>query len=93
MEMNPTDLMSEYVSGRFVPPPDSERGRDRESDADIEWGSEWVAPIPDEVDLVTEVAGMMAVFAAERLERVESLRRNALADAHRYGGGVASMVE
>lgn len=93
MEMNPTDLMSEYVSGRFVPPPDSERGRGRESDADIEWGSERVAPIPDDVDLVTEVAGMMAVFAAERLERVESLRRNALADAHRYGGGVASMVE
>ncbi|KRB35785.1 HNH endonuclease [Microbacterium sp. Root180] len=53
---------------------------------------EWVPPVPDDVGLVTEVAGMMAVFAAEQFSRVEGLRRNALADAGRYGV-VAGIVE
>ncbi|MGN8553702.1 UNVERIFIED_CONTAM: HNH endonuclease [Microbacterium sp. SLM126] len=53
---------------------------------------EWVPPVPDDVSLVTEVAGMMAVFAAEQFGRVEGLRRNALADASRYGV-VAGIVE
>ncbi|MGN8552913.1 UNVERIFIED_CONTAM: HNH endonuclease [Microbacterium sp. SLM126] len=54
---------------------------------------EWFPPVPDDVELVTEVAGMMAVFAAEQFARVDALRRNALADAARYGGGVAAIVE
>lgn len=52
----------------------------------------WAAPVPDDVDLVTEVAGMMAVFAAERLQRVDGMRRGALTDAARYGGS-AEIVE
>ncbi len=36
---------------------------------------------------------MMAVFAAQRLMRVEAMRRNALADAARYGGAVQTVVE
>ena len=47
---------------------------------------------PDDVSLVTEVADMLAVFAAQRLERVDRFRRNALADAARYGGGVVEVV-
>ncbi|MCW3493119.1 HNH endonuclease signature motif containing protein [Microbacterium sp. SSM24] len=53
----------------------------------------WVPPVPDDVELVTEVAGMMAVFAAEQFARVDGLRRTALADAGRYGDGVAGIAE
>jgi hypothetical protein len=60
---------------------------------DVAWGEGVVPPVPDDVDLVTEVAGMMAVFAAQRFVRVDVLRRNALADAARYCGGVAEIVE
>ncbi|KQZ83263.1 HNH endonuclease [Microbacterium sp. Root166] len=57
-----------------------------------EWG--WHdAPVPDDVDRVTEVADMMAVFAAQRVLRVEALRRNALDDAARYGGAIESVVD
>ncbi|KQZ84541.1 HNH endonuclease [Microbacterium sp. Root166] len=51
------------------------------------------APVPDDVDRVTEVADMMAVFAAQRVLRVEALRRNALDDAARYGGAIESVVD
>lgn len=61
----------------------------RDEDPDI---ATWAPPAPDDVELVTEVAGMMAVFAAQRFERVDALRRNALADAGRYGGGVPEIV-
>ncbi len=48
---------------------------------------------PDALDLVTEVADMMSVFAAQRFERIDSLRREALDDAERHGGAVAHVVE
>jgi hypothetical protein len=48
---------------------------------------------PDDVARVTEVAAMMSVFAAQRVMRVEAMRRNALEDAARYGGAVVSVVE
>ena len=48
---------------------------------------------PDDVGRVTEVADMMSVFAAQRVMRVDQLRRNALADAAAYGGAVAGVVE
>jgi len=40
---------------------------------DFESGSApgWAAPVPDDVELVTEVSRMMSVFAAERFERNE----------------------
>lgn len=60
-----------------------------DDDPDI---ADWAPPVPDDVGLVTEVAGLMAVFAAERLERVDALRCNALAEAGRYGGGVPEVV-
>ena len=37
--------------------------------------------VPDEVDLVVEVADLMTVFAAQRLQRVDVMRRQALRDA------------
>jgi hypothetical protein len=60
------------------------------------WDAElagWVPPVPDDVGLVTEVAGMMSIFAAQRLERVDMLRCNALADPVLYGGGTRELVE
>ena len=48
---------------------------------------------PDALDLVTEVADMMSVFAAQRFERIDSMRREALDDAERHGGAVAHVVE
>ncbi|QKJ21300.1 DUF222 domain-containing protein [Microbacterium hominis] len=43
--------------------------------------------VPDAVDLVTEVATMEAVFAAQRLERIHGMRREALAAADDSGFG------
>ena len=54
----------------------------------------WEVPdAPDAVDLVVEVATMMAVFAAQRLERVDALRREALADAAQHGAQLTDVVE
>jgi hypothetical protein len=50
-------------------------------------------PIPDAVDLVVEVADMMSVFAAQRLERVDAMRREALTDAARHGRELTEVVE
>lgn len=50
-------------------------------------------PVPDEVDLVVEVADMMTVFAAQRLERVDVMRRQALADATVHGRVLTEVVE
>jgi hypothetical protein len=64
-------------------------GHEFTADAAAEPGGDefgWLPPVPDEVDLVTEVAGMLVVFAAQQLERVDALRRHALADTARYGG-------
>ncbi|WP_225222054.1 HNH endonuclease signature motif containing protein [Microbacterium gallinarum] len=58
------------------------------------WDEPWDGfEAPDDVGLVTEVAAMMSVFAAQRALRVDQLRRNALADAAPYGGAVAGVVE
>jgi hypothetical protein len=51
------------------------------------------APIPDAVDRVVEVAGMMDVFAAQRLWRVEAMRQEALEDAHRHGRALTDVIE
>ena len=53
----------------------------------------WSPPVPDDVELVSEVAGMMSTFAAERFARVELLRRNALDNPAVYGGASAEIVE
>src|SRR5687768_1068017 len=61
-------------------------------DADLAawWEAE---PGPDELGLVTEVADMMAMFAATRFRRVSALLFAARADTARYGGAVAGIVE
>ncbi|WP_019182039.1 HNH endonuclease signature motif containing protein [Microbacterium yannicii] len=48
---------------------------------------------PDEVDRVLEVAGMITVFAAERLVRIDQMRREALAEATRNGRVLTDVVE
>lgn len=55
--------------------------------------ADWLAPPLDDVDLVTEVAGMMAVFAAQRFERIDAMRLRALAEVDRYGGAIVPVVE
>ncbi|SIT82907.1 HNH endonuclease signature motif containing protein [Microbacterium sp. RU33B] len=47
----------------------------------------------DAVDRVVEVADMMAVFAADRLVRVDALRLEACAEAERFGRGLTGVVE
>lgn len=65
--------------------PDDLAGRIAESD--------WLAPPLDDVDRVTEVAGMMAVFAAQRFASVDAMRLRALAEVGRYGGAIAPVIE
>ncbi len=57
------------------------------------WESDCVAPVPDAVDLVVEAATMESVFAAQRLERVDGMRRRLLAEAAGRGAGVTDIVE
>ncbi|WP_194410783.1 HNH endonuclease signature motif containing protein [Microbacterium cremeum] len=54
---------------------------------------DFVPPVPDAVDLVVETATMMSVFAAQRLVRVDAMRREMLADAAGRGTGVRDVVE
>jgi hypothetical protein len=42
---------------------------------------EYAPPIPDALDLVVEAAALRAISAAQQYERIESMRREALADA------------
>ena len=60
-------------------------------DSDEELG--WVPAQPDAVALVLEVATMEAVFAAQRLARIDQLRLEALDDVTRYGGGARELIE
>ena len=48
---------------------------------------------PDELDLVVEAAAMMTVLAAQRLERIDAMRREALRDATRNGRVLTEVVE
>lgn len=50
-------------------------------------------PVPDALDLVVEVADMMAIFAAQRLARVDAMRREALEDAARHGRELTDVIE
>ncbi|WP_235566826.1 HNH endonuclease signature motif containing protein, partial [Microbacterium sp. Root61] len=53
----------------------------------------WVPPFPDALDLVVEVEGMLAVFAAHRYVRVDALRQEALADAASHGHQLTDVIE
>lgn len=50
-------------------------------------------PAPDVVDLVVETATMMSVLAAERLVRIDAMRRELLAEATGRGGAVRDVIE
>ncbi|WP_228484746.1 HNH endonuclease signature motif containing protein [Microbacterium cremeum] len=50
-------------------------------------------PVPDALDLVVEVADMMSIFAAQRLARVDAMRRQALEDAVRHGRELTDVIE
>lgn len=67
---------------------------DREDAAAVEsvWDDDSFCPA-DPVERVREVSGLLAMFAAQRFERVDALRRDALADAVPFRGGVAEIVE
>lgn len=54
---------------------------------------DWLPPLPDAVDLVLETSTMMSVIAAQRLLRIESLRREQLAEAADRGAGMLDIVE
>lgn len=49
--------------------------------------------MPDALDLVVEVDVMMAVFAAQRFERIDAMRRDLLADAAQRGVALTDVVE
>ena len=70
---------------------DDENESDAPPDASSGWDAEGV-DVPDDVSLVTEVADMIAVFAAQRFRRIEAMRRHALDEAEVYGGAVAAVV-
>lgn len=54
--------------------------------------AEWMSP-PDVVDLVLEAATMESVFAAQRLIRIDAMRRELLVEAEGRGTGVRDIVE
>jgi len=56
-------------------------------------GDAFVPAVPDAVDLVLETAAMLAVFAAERLRRIEAMRREELALIVGRGAGAVEMAE
>lgn len=70
---------------------DEEEARDEEAH-DEDRVPEFVPPVPDDIDLVTESTNLMAVFMAEQYERIDRARRRALADGERYGGAIAEVV-
>jgi hypothetical protein len=49
-------------------------------------------PMPDSLDLVVDLEGMLAVVAAERLHRVDELRQSHLDAAHREGRTLTEVV-
>ncbi len=82
------------------PPHGADPGRDRggedwgaEDWGAEDWGAEFLPPIPAAVDLVVEVDAMMAVLAAQRLERVDAMRHEALESAARLGVALTDVVE
>src|SRR6478736_6776242 len=56
-------------------------------------GGVLIPPAPDAVDLVVETATMISVFAAQRLMRVDAMRRELLEEARGRGDGVRDIVE
>ncbi|WP_109209547.1 MULTISPECIES: HNH endonuclease signature motif containing protein [Microbacterium] len=50
-------------------------------------------PVPDAVDLVVETAAMMSVFAAERLMRIDLMRREALRETIGRADATRDIVE
>jgi hypothetical protein len=66
--------------------------REAEHAAAEEWQS-MPYEAPDSLDLVVETATMMAVFAAQRYERIDAMRRQAHEDAIPFRGGLPEIIE
>jgi hypothetical protein len=66
--------------------------REAEHAAAEEWQSLPYEP-PDSLDLVVETATLMAVFAAQRYERIDATRRQAHEDAIPFRGGLPEIIE
>lgn len=84
----PSDWSDPY-SDSYWPdddPPDPLDPRDYDT-------TSWQAPEPDELELVSEAADLMAVFAAQRLRSVEQLRSKAVADSGSVGGALREVIE
>jgi hypothetical protein len=56
-------------------------------------GPDYGAPVPDVVDMVVEAAAMESVFAAERLMRIDGMRRELLIEAEGRGFAVIEIIE
>ncbi|WP_344097314.1 HNH endonuclease signature motif containing protein [Microbacterium deminutum] len=52
-----------------------------------------MAPVPDAVDRIVEAETMMSVFAAQRFEWIEQMRRDALQDAQQHGPQLTGLIE
>lgn len=79
-----------YAGGMSHPAPH----RDPQGSGCADGGDEeFLPPVPDAVDLVLESATMLAVFAAERLRRIEAMRHEALAPILGRGAGAVEMAE
>jgi len=65
---------------------------DEEDEFDAGW-EDYDRAEPDCVDLVLEAAALVSVFAAERLRRVDGMRRELLREAAGRGSAVADIVE
>lgn len=50
-------------------------------------------PVRDGLDLVVEAADMVTIFAAQRYERIDAFRRDAIDDARRWGHTPLGMVD
>lgn len=73
-------------SDAWIEPPDPEG-------SGLELRASDVAPVPDAVDMVLEAATMESVFAAQRLVRIDAMRRDLLTAAADRGAGVTDIVE
>jgi Domain of unknown function (DUF222) len=53
----------------------------------------WEPPVPDAVDLVVETTSLISIVTAQQLDRIEGMRRFALADASRHGFALTEVID
>lgn len=80
-----------FYTGKVIDP--HSQPRDPDGSECAEWDESMLPPVPDAVDLVLETSTMMAVYAAQRLVRIDAMRRELLAEAVDRGAGVLDVME